>query len=212
MTKTIGIIGTGRVGATLGLRLANLDYKVIYGSRNPTSRKMLDILQQSSMNAKALDIKETIKQSNIIILATPWKKTKAIVNLVSDWKGKIIVDCTNPLKANLSGLAVEAGTSAAEKVAQWAKGADIVKAFNSIGTQVMANPQFGTDQATLFICGDRNASKKIVKEIGELLGFDVVDTGDLKTSRFLEQMALFWIHMAFNRGLGSDFALKLLKR
>jgi NADPH-dependent F420 reductase len=212
MKKTIGIIGTGKVGMTLGIRLANMDYKVNYGSRNPTSLRMLDILQRSSRNAKALSIKDAIEKSHVIVLAIPWERAKEVVALSKKWEGKIIVDCTNPLKQDLSGLSVKSDTSAAEQIAQWAKGADVVKAFNSVGSQVMANPQFGVDNAMMFICGDREESKKIVKRIGEMLGFEVIDTGGLKTARFLEQMAMFWIHMAFNRKLGPDFALKLLTR
>jgi 8-hydroxy-5-deazaflavin:NADPH oxidoreductase len=208
----IGIIGTGRVGSAIGLRLANLDYKISYGSRNPSSRKMLDILQQSAGNAKALSIKETILKSDVVILAIPWEKAKEVVQSSNNWNGKILIDCTNPLKADLSGLAVEHNTSAAEQIAQWAKGADVIKAFNSVGSQVMTHPQFGSEKAVLFICGDKDKSKEIVTKIGEEMGFDVVDTGVLWTARYLEQMAIFWIHMAFNQGLGADFALKILKR
>jgi NADPH-dependent F420 reductase len=209
---TIGIIGTGNVGSAIGLHLANLDYKVIFGSRNPTSRKMLDLLQQSAGNAEAQSVKETIQQADVVFLAVPWDKTEEIIKSVEDWKGKILIDCTNPLKSDYTGLVDIATPSAAEQIAKWAKGADVVKAFNSIGSQVMAHPQYGTDRAVLFICGNNETSKQTVRTIGEEMGFDVVDTGSLASARYLEQMAMFWIHMAFRQGLGSDFALKILKR
>jgi len=209
---TIGIIGTGNVGSAIGLHLANLDYKVIFGSRNPTSRKMLDLLQQSAGNAEALGIKETIEGSDVIFLAVPWEKAEEVIKSVEGWKGKILIDCTNPLKADYTGLSVTAVPSAAEQIAKWARGADVIKAFNSIGAQVMSNPQYGTDRAVLFICGNNGKSKEAVCAIAEEMGFDVVDTGDLSTAKYLEQLAMFWIHMAFRQGMGSDFALKILKR
>jgi len=210
--KTIAIIGTGNVGRALGSRLAHLDHKVLYGTRNPTSRKMLDLLQQSGGNAVALEISEAVKKADVVVLAVPWTKAQAIVQSVPDWKGKILVDCTNALNEDLSALTVAPTTSAAEEIAKWAKGAAVVKAFNSVGSRVMANPQFGTDNAVLFICGNELEAKTIIKTMGEGLGFDVTDAGDLISARYLEQMAMFWIHLALRQKMGSDFAFKLLKR
>jgi len=212
MKKSIGIIGTGYVGATLGLRLAHLDYQVTFGSRDPSNQKVLDLLEKSSGGAQALSIKETLELSEVIFLAVPWVNAKEVISKLENWDNKIIIDCTNPLKSDLSGLAIDPDTSAAELISSWAKGAHVVKAFNSIGTQVMENPQFGSDKSTLFICGNKDESKAVVGDIGRDLGFEVIDSGDLSSSRYLEQMAMFWIHMAFNQSLGSDFAFKILKR
>jgi len=208
----IAIIGTGNVGKALGLRLANLDHKILYGTRDPSSRKMLDILQQSAGNAEAVAISEAVKKADVVILAVPWEKAQGIIKSVADWEGKILVDCTNALNADLSGLTIGPATSAAEEMAGWAKGAAVVKAFNSVGTQIMANPQFGTDKAVLFICGNDTGAKRIVKAMSETLGFDVQDAGELKAARYLEQMAMFWIHLAIRQKMGSDFAFKLLRR
>ena len=50
-----------------------------------------------------------------------------------------------------------------------------------------------------------------VAKLGEDLGFEMVDAGDPSIARRLEPVAMLWIHLAFRRGLGRDFAYKLLR-
>jgi hypothetical protein len=102
-------------------------------------------------------------------------------------------------------------TSAAEQVASWAKGARVVKCFNTTGAENMANPRFGADRAVMFLAGDDEAAKKSVVKLGEDLGFEMVDAGALSIARLLEPVAMLWIRLAFRRGLGRDFAFKLLR-
>ncbi|SRR6266404_4139998 len=126
--------------------------------------------------------------------------------------GKILIDCTNPLKPDLSGLSIGQSTSAAEQIADLAKGARVVKAFNTTGAGNMANPKFGPQDATMFICGDDGSAKATVVKLAEELGFEAVDAGPLLAARYLEPLAMLWIHLAFKMGWGTNFAFKILKR
>lgn len=83
--------------------------------------------------------------------------------------GKVILDCTNPLQPDMSGLAGD--RSAAEQVAVWAPGAKVVKIFNTTGLKNMDDPRFGDDQATMFYCGDDAEAKKVAAHLAEGLGF-----------------------------------------
>jgi 8-hydroxy-5-deazaflavin:NADPH oxidoreductase len=75
------------------------------------------------------------------------------------------------------------------------------------------NPYFGGEAASLFIAGDDPASKAVVAALAAELGFDVVDTGALIASRWLEPLGMLWIHLAFQQGLGpTGHAFKLLRR
>jgi 8-hydroxy-5-deazaflavin:NADPH oxidoreductase len=66
------------------------------------------------------------------------------------------------VKEAVAGLTIGHTTSGGEQVARWAAGARVVKAFNTIGAVHMAQPTFGTERASMFLCGDDVAAKGTV--------------------------------------------------
>jgi predicted dinucleotide-binding enzyme len=116
------------------------------------------------------------------------------------------------LNPGLQGLALGHTTSAAEAIAQWAQGARVVKAFNSTGANNMLDPNYGGQAASMLICGDDAAAKKVVLDLASELGFDAIDAGALSTARDLEPLAMLWIRLAYVQGLGRNIAFKLLRR
>jgi 8-hydroxy-5-deazaflavin:NADPH oxidoreductase len=205
----IGIVGSGNVGATLGRRLAEAGHTVVFGTRRPESSEMRELAK--IRGARVATNAEAAQASEAIILATPWAATEDALGGLGDLTGKILLDCTNPLKPNLDGLEVGGATSAAEMVAQWATGARVVKIFNTIGYNIMANPAFPAGRATLFYCGDDAAAKKSAHDLAAQLGFDPIDAGPLTRARLLEPFALLWISLAFG-GQGREIAFHLMKR
>ncbi len=206
----IGIIGSGRVGGTLGRRFAEQGHELVFGVRSPQSAKVQTLISELSGKARAVPVEEVSKTTGIVFLTTPWDATEQAIANAGDLSGKIVVDCTNPIGAD--GLLVGTTTSAGELVAGWAKGASVVKAFNTTGSDNMAHPQYGDLAVTMFICGDDEESKKVVGSLAEQIGFEVVDTGPLKTARYLEAMAMLWVHLVYNEGFGLDIAFKLIRR
>lgn len=173
---------------------------------------MKALVDAAGPNASAAGLSEGVRASDVVVLATPWPATLATVEGVGSLQGNILIDCTNPLSPDLSGLSIDAGTSGAEQVAQRAKGARVVKAFNSISSRTMAGPLFGSEKADLFLCGDDPDAKATVAQLAQELGFEVVDTGPLSSARYLEYLALLWVHMAFKENWGPNFTFKVLKR
>jgi predicted dinucleotide-binding enzyme len=163
-------------------------------------------------NIQAAHIKEAVAAAEVVVLAAPWSVTQAIIETAGDLTGKIVVDCTNPIAEGMQGLDWGLNTSAGEQVAAWAKGANVVKAFNMTGSGNMANPVYGDQKATMFICGDNLDAKQVVTHLAEELGFEVVDSGPISMSRYLEPLAVLWVSLAFMQGLGPNIAFKLLKR
>jgi predicted dinucleotide-binding enzyme len=97
-------------------------------------------------------------------------------------------------------------------VARRAAGAHVVKAFNTIGFNIMADPQLETRRAVHFICGDDDGSKAVARELSDALGFETVDAGPLASARLLENFALLWIAAAYRMGIGREFAFSLIRR
>ncbi|HEY7677450.1 MAG TPA: NADPH-dependent F420 reductase [Candidatus Methylomirabilis sp.] len=208
----IAVIGAGNVGSTLGKGWAAKGHEVVCGVRNPGDVKVQDAVKATGGKARAAGVKDAAAQAEVVVLATPWGAAQEAIRAAADLRNKVIVGATNPLKADLSGLAVGYTTSAGEAVAGWAGGAKVVKAFNTTGAANMADPRFGGQSASMFICGDDHGAKKIVASLAQDLGFEAVDAGPLAQARLLEPLAMLWISMAYAYGHGPGIAFKLLRR
>src|SRR5258706_9912181 len=149
----IGIIGSGNVGGTLGTRWAQAGHEVIFSSRNPRSKEMQELAAKAGASARAGSVAEAAA-ADVVVFATPWPATEQAVRSAGDLRGKVVIDATNPLLPDLSGVAVGTTTSGGEQVAGWAAGARLVKAFNTIRYNVMANPRIADEPAVLLYCGD----------------------------------------------------------
>ena len=207
----IGILGSGNVGGTLGTRWAQGGHNVVFSSRDPQSAQMQELVSRAGKTARSGTTAEAANASDVIVLATPWPATKAALASAGNLSGKVIIDATNPLLSDLSGLEVGTNTSAAESVAAWAPDAKVVKAFNTVGYAVMANPIVGGDTVVLFYCGDDTEAKKVAAQLATELGFNAVDAGPLKQARLLEPFALLWISLAMKHGFGFHWGFRVAK-
>lgn len=208
----IAIIGAGSVGGMLGKLWAARGHEITFGVRDQRSPRLEALLHTIGAGAQAASIKDAVAAAETLVLAVPWEAARAAVEACGDVSGKVLVDCTNPVAAGLSGLSIGLTTSAAEEIAGWADGARVVKAFNTLGAQDLPNPRFGDLAASMLICGDDAEAKSVVSRLAEELGFDVVDTGPLWNARLLEPLALLWIRLAYVEGLGPNIAFRLLRR
>jgi len=206
----IGIIGTGKLGTNLGKIWADKGHEILFGSRDPVRAKSLESTLEKDV--KGGTYSEAANFADVIVLAVPWSAVQESIEEVGDLNGKILIDCTNAVAPKLGGLLMGHTTSAAEKIAEWAKGAKVVKAFNTLGAENLADGQILEQGPSTFICGDDLKAKSVVKELGIDLGFDVVDAGPLKKARLIEPLAMLWIELAYNQGLGTCIAFKLLRR
>jgi NADPH-dependent F420 reductase len=208
----IAVLGTGRVGSTLGGRWAKNGHTIVFGSRNPASDKVKQLLSQAGPKAAAATYPVAAAQSDVVLYAAPWQVTRPIFESLGPLTGKIVIDCTNPLTTDFSGLDVGHTTSAAEHIASWSRGARVVKAFNNVSSAVMANPLFGEHRATMFYCGDDQQAKGVVRDLAAELDFDPVDAGPLEIARYLEPFAMLYIQLAVKEGWGSHCAFRIMKR
>lgn len=206
----IGILGAGSVGSTLGRRLAAVGHHVSYGVRDVNKREQL--LEGHPGTAVVVRTMELPGRSDILVLAVPFPAMEDALKGLGNVTGKILIDATNPLKPDLSGLVVTGEDSAGERVARLAKGARVVKAFNTIGAPVMADPVIGSERAMLTVCSDDAQAKQVVMGLGLELGFDAVDFGPLRNARLSETLAMAWIWLAYVGRWGTGFALTIAKR
>lgn len=197
----IAVIGAGNVGATLGKAWLATGHSVTYGVRKP-----------DGTHPEEKTVHEAATGAEVVVLATPWPAIEDALAACGDLSGKVVVDCTNPLLPGLAGLELGTTTSGVEKVAALAPAACVVKAFNTVGFNVMANPVFDGRPVSMLYCGDDAGAKTAVRRLIVDCGFEPVDAGPLKQARLLEPFALLWISMAMQYGYGREIAFRFLRR
>ena len=207
---SISIIGAGHVGMALGRAFTQRGETVVFGVPDPA--KYAAAIDAMRTRARVTATAEAIAASDVVILAVPYGALPAIARSVPDWQGKILVDATNPLLPGLAGLGVGTTTSGAEELARLARGARVVKAFNTTGAENMADSRYPGGTVFMPVCGDDAEARTRVIALATLIGFDAVDCGDLKAARYLEPFAMTWIHMALKLGHGRRFAFARLQR
>ena len=207
----IAILGAGSVGGTLGRLWAAKGHSVTFGVPDPTGDKVKKLLSDLS-GARATNNRDAAASADVVALCTPWPVAQDAVQSSGDLAGKVLIDATNPLANDLSGLVIGTTTSAAEQVQSWAPHARVVKAFNTIGAIDYGNAHFGSQRADGFYCGDDAAAKSTVKQLIGDTDLEPVDVGPLRNARLLEPLAMLWIDLAVNQRQGTNHGFKLLRR
>lgn len=180
--------------------------------RDPDASKYKDLAIRIGHDTGVASIREAADSADAILLATPWSATRTVLEQAAGaLDGKILMDCTNPIDSDFR-LALGHTTSGGEMVAAWAKGAHVFKVFNTTGYNIMEDPVVDGRAAMMLVCGDDPGLRLNVLQIARDVGFEAQDFGKLENARLLEPLALSWIRLAFQHGLGRDFAFGLFHR
>ena len=204
----IAIIGMGNIGSALGQRFAE-SYPVIFCVRDP---------QDPKKSAKDEEMKASIgpmaaaSKADVVVLAVPWPAVPEALAAAGDLTGKILLDCTNPVTKELTELTLGFDKSAGEIVANLAPLAKVVKIFNTNGAKNMTDPAYPPQKATMLYAGNDRQANEIAAGLAAKIGFEPVYLGPLHEARLLEPLAMAWIVLARQRGLGKDFALNVVRR
>lgn len=192
MKPRVGIIGDGNVGSALARGLERAGYEVRTVGKDPNR------------------VREAGMWADAVILAVPYGAVDDAVGELGDSiQGKTLVDVTNALTADMR-LASGCTASAAEALQQKARGAKVVKAFNTQFATHMDTGRVDGQQLTVFAAGDDAGAKNHVLQMARDIGFDAVDAGPLQNARYLEPLGYLNIQLGHVIGLGPRIGLKLL--
>jgi hypothetical protein len=200
----IAIIGVGNVGKALATSLTRAGHHVTLAARNPDHAR--DAAQE--IGATSADTNAAAASgAEVVILAVPFAAVGASVaaDIRDAVAGKTVIDVTNPIKPDFSGLATE-GSSAAEEFQKLLPDAHVVKAFNTLFASTQANPGNGVDG---YVAADDGDAKQQVIGLIESMGFSPLDVGPLSSARFLEGMAFINIGLNAQNGWSWTSAWKL---
>ena len=203
----IAIIGSGNVGKALSGSFVRAGHGVTISSRHADNARAAAAATGARTAATS---SEAAADAEIVVLAVPYDALAEVVDeLGGVLTGKVVVDTTNPLRADFQGLAVE-GTSAAEQVQARAKGAKVVKAFNTAFAARQADPLVDGTPLDGYVAGDDEQAKATVLELARSIGFHPIDAGPLELARALEAMALLNIMLQIRNDWTWQTGWKLL--
>ncbi|MGV2292415.1 NAD(P)-binding domain-containing protein [Trinickia sp. YCB016] len=206
----IGIIGGGNVGKGLTRHLVPRGHSVMLSF----SLDMAKLHETAAaLGASVGTVEEAVRFADVVVLATPWGVTsEALAQVGSVTQRKVLWDCTNALKPDMSGLAIGTHTSGAEEVAKLAPWATVVKAIPPFA-QTLHSPSLliGVDRAAVFVCGDDSDARGIVAKLLDEIGAEPVDAGPLMLARFVEPAAMLLVQLAYKGGFGTRIGLSLLR-
>ncbi|MBL4929997.1 NAD(P)-binding domain-containing protein [Tabrizicola sp. KVB23] len=207
----IAIIGTGGIGAGLASVLANGKNEVTVSDRKGGADAAAKLAGRGVL-VRAAEVRPAVAAADVVILAVPYGAAAGLAE-VADFAGKIVVDVTNPVKEDFSGLLVGHTTSAAEEIARALTGAKLVKAFNTVFAQVYDQGLiFGATPVQTFVAADDGHAKAAVIALAQEAGFDVRDAGPLSNARHIEPLAYLNIQFGYMLGQGTQIAPVWLSR
>lgn len=211
----VGILGSGDVGKVLAKGFLKNGYQVAIGSDHP---EKLTEFKRENPEMETATFEQAAQSGDIVVVCVKGTVAEKIVEKVKRHiTGKTVIDTTNPIadappQNGVLKYFTSLEESLMERLQTIAPDAQFVKAFNSIGSALMVNPEFGDDtKPTMFICGNNDDAKKKVHEILEKFGFEVEDMGKVESARAIEPLCILWCIPGFLRNEWSH-AFKVLKK
>ena len=201
----VTVIGAGNMGSAFVKQLVRAGHQVSVTARDDAKAAQV---AAANPGAKAVPTAGSAAGADAVVLATGYADAVAALQAVGGLQDQVVIDITNPLTADYMGLTLGHSTSAAEEIAKAVPGAQVVKGFNTVFAQVLAEgADFGNGRkVTVFVASDSERAKQTASALAESLGFDVVDAGGLKNARYLEPLAGLNIYLGYGAGLGTAIA------
>ena len=202
----IAIVGVGNVGGALAKAAIAAGHQV---SLHADHQEELLAAAEKIGARPASSARDAADGVELVILAVPYGALRSVVSdLGSSIDGKVVVDVTNPLNANYTGLDTE--SSAAEEVQAAAPRARVVKAFNTVFASRHGRPTEAGLPLDAFYAGDDASAKAQVAEFAASLGYRPIDVGELRMARYLEGMAFLNIRLNAGNGWSWQSGWKLV--
>ncbi len=196
--ENIAVIGAGPVGRALAAAWVKAGHQVAIGSRNPETAT-------AAVGAAVTEPLAALEEAQVVVYAIPGgAMADTLAAHTVALEGRIVIDATN-------NMAPDRGTPELSGLRYLPDGAIGFRAFNSVGWENMADPQFGGEVADMFFAGPDGAERAVVGGLIRDVGFRPVYTGDSPAAfAAVDSVGGLWFALAFGRGLGRRLAFRVL--
>jgi predicted dinucleotide-binding enzyme len=190
LKKKIAVLGSGEVGMTVARGLEKHGYRVVVGTKTPGKK--------TDWKGEITSFDEAAQSGEILLLAVKGTVAESVIKSVADYTtGKTLIDATNPIADAPPQKAVlkfftNLDESLMERLERLAPKANFVKAFNSVGSALMVNPNLKDGPPSMFICGNNEQAKKETASILQTFGWEVEDMGAAEAARAIEPLCMLW--------------------
>ena len=198
----IGVLGTGIVGRTLGVKLVDLGHEVRMGSRQAGNENAVEWAQGAGQGASEGTFADAAEFGELLINATGGNVSLEALGMAGaeNLAGKVLVDVSNALEFGDGPpvIGVAPDDSVGERIQAAFPDARVVKALNTMNTSVMVAPGSLGESTNAFVCGNDDAAKAQVIELLETFGWlsgDIVDLGDISAARGAELYVALWMRL-----------------
>jgi predicted dinucleotide-binding enzyme len=185
--SSIGVIGSGNIGTAVGEAWRRAGHEVVYSSRSPEP-------------PRTVAIADAIAGAGVILVAMPGA---AVPEFLAEHgqalDGRVVIDATNHVG--------EQRLHHADAYLESAPGARLVRAFNTVGFEVIADPSFGDETADLFWCGPEDAG---VAALIADVGLRPVRVGGIDAIDVVDGVGRLWLTLVFRQGRPRRLAFRML--
>ena len=212
-----GVLGTGRVGQTIGGKLIGLGHEVTIGARQAGNETAVEWARDAGERAREGSFTDAARFGEVIVNATAGTASLAALEMAgaAELAGKVLIDVANPLDfgGGLPTLSVCNDDSLGEQIQRAFPEANVVKALNTVNAGVMVTPGDLAERHNIFICGDDRDAKRHVTKLLESFGWppgDIIDLGDITAARGTEMYLPLWLRMMGATGT-AQFNIRIVR-
>jgi predicted dinucleotide-binding enzyme len=199
----IGVLGTGVVGTTIAGKLRELGHDVLIGSR--------------SAGDDAVPFADAAVHGELVFNCTNGNASLDALNAAGaeNLSGKVLVDVSNALDFSqgpppIVGVSID--DSLGERIQRAFPEARVVKALNTMNTNVMVDPSVVAGDHDVFVSGNDEEAKAQVAELLESFGWPadrILDLGDITAARGQELYVALWLRLMGPAG-GASFNIHVV--
>jgi predicted dinucleotide-binding enzyme len=197
------VLGAGNIGATLARKWTAGGNRVALASRNPDAPALRDLA--AGIGARTATHADAVRDVEVVLVALPGNAVAAVAAALGhSLDRKVVIDATN----NLGGSEMNSIAT----ISRHSPGAVCARAFNSLGWENFADPDFDGTQADHFWCGPEGESGALVERLIADVGLRPIRVGGLDQLPTVDMLASLWFALALGQGYGRHLAFKVLTR
>jgi 8-hydroxy-5-deazaflavin:NADPH oxidoreductase len=205
-TLNIAVLGAGNIGGTLGRKWSAAGHKVAFGVSDPNGKKSQVLRAELGDTVIIGSVAEALNTNpDVVVMALPGAAMDAaITEYAQQLDGRIVIDAANRMG--------DGPMNSFAAFQQQTPRASVFRAFNTLGWENFANPEFEGVTADLFYCGPDGDARKAVEQLITAIGLRPIYLGGVEQVGVVDAVGRLWFALVFGQGKGRHLAFKVLTR